>query len=268
MTRRPLLPAQFPSRVWHLTDQTPVPGLREAHPGAQVRVGTWLPVIPHTAASQAGLRVGPRFPELPFGQDPGHNPACDLRPFSRRSFAKPPKQVQTVCECILIMKGHKELSWKAAKGMMSDPNFLRSLMEIDFDSITQGQVKNIRGERGRGGARFPRAPGGGSSRAGPPSEVSAGGVVPGLRGSPEGARGQTLRRGRAVLPGRRNACSAGQGGVLAGRAWFTPAARESTVVSRDRARPCLCAPSPTGPVAPVAPRVGLTATSPLRLSPV
>ncbi|XP_023379661.1 dynein heavy chain 10, axonemal-like, partial [Pteropus vampyrus] len=61
-----------------------------------------------------------------------------------RSFAKPPKQVQTVCECILIMKGHKELSWKAAKGMMSDPNFLRSLMEIDFDSITQGQVKNIR----------------------------------------------------------------------------------------------------------------------------
>ncbi|XP_052023863.1 dynein axonemal heavy chain 10 [Apodemus sylvaticus] len=62
-----------------------------------------------------------------------------------RSFAKPPKQVQTVCECILIMKGYKELNWKTAKGMMSDPNFLRSLMEIDFDSITQGQVKNIKG---------------------------------------------------------------------------------------------------------------------------
>ncbi|XP_045152663.1 dynein axonemal heavy chain 10 [Echinops telfairi] len=61
-----------------------------------------------------------------------------------RSFAKPPKQVQTVCECILIMKGYKELNWKTAKGMMSDPNFLRSLMEIDFDSISQGQVKNIR----------------------------------------------------------------------------------------------------------------------------
>ncbi|XP_006894689.1 PREDICTED: dynein heavy chain 10, axonemal [Elephantulus edwardii] len=61
-----------------------------------------------------------------------------------RSFAKPPKQVQTVCECILIMKGYKELNWKTAKGMMSDPNFLRSLMEIDFDSITQSQVKNIR----------------------------------------------------------------------------------------------------------------------------
>ncbi|XP_043835576.1 dynein axonemal heavy chain 10 [Dromiciops gliroides] len=62
-----------------------------------------------------------------------------------RSFAKPPKQVQTVCECILIMKGYKELNWKTAKGMMSDPNFLRSLMEMDFDSITQSQVKNIRG---------------------------------------------------------------------------------------------------------------------------
>lgn len=43
------------------------------------------------------------------------------------------------------MKGYKELNWKTAKGMMSDPNFLRSLMEIDFDSITQSQVKNIRG---------------------------------------------------------------------------------------------------------------------------
>uniref|UniRef100_G3SMY8 Dynein axonemal heavy chain 10 n=1 Tax=Loxodonta africana TaxID=9785 RepID=G3SMY8_LOXAF len=44
-----------------------------------------------------------------------------------------------------VKKGYKELNWKTAKGMMSDPNFLRSLMEIDFDSITQSQVKNIRG---------------------------------------------------------------------------------------------------------------------------
>ncbi|KAM5237710.1 dynein axonemal heavy chain 10 [Ctenodactylus gundi] len=61
-----------------------------------------------------------------------------------RSFAKPPRQVQTVCECILIIKGYRELNWKTAKGMMSDPNFLRSLMEIDFDSVTQSQVKNIK----------------------------------------------------------------------------------------------------------------------------
>uniref|UniRef100_A0A8B9QA73 Dynein axonemal heavy chain 10 n=1 Tax=Apteryx owenii TaxID=8824 RepID=A0A8B9QA73_APTOW len=61
-----------------------------------------------------------------------------------RSFAKPPKQVQTVCECILIMRGYKELNWKTAKGMMSEANFLRSLMEIDFDGITQSQVKSVR----------------------------------------------------------------------------------------------------------------------------
>ncbi|KAL7986703.1 hypothetical protein Chor_012986 [Crotalus horridus] len=65
--------------------------------------------------------------------------------FSTLSFAKPPKQVQTVCECILIMRGYKELNWKTAKGMMSEANFLRSLMEIDFDSITQTQVKSVRG---------------------------------------------------------------------------------------------------------------------------
>ncbi|KAG7265791.1 LOW QUALITY PROTEIN: hypothetical protein CRUP_036669 [Coryphaenoides rupestris] len=62
-----------------------------------------------------------------------------------RSFAKPPKQVQVVCECILVMRGHKEVSWKAAKGMMSESNFLRSLMEMDCDAINSGQVKTVRG---------------------------------------------------------------------------------------------------------------------------
>ncbi|XP_078523750.1 dynein axonemal heavy chain 10 isoform X2 [Lissotriton helveticus] len=62
-----------------------------------------------------------------------------------RSFAKPPRAVQIVCECILVMRGYKEINWKAAKGMMSDPNFLKSLMDIDFDSISQSQVKTVRG---------------------------------------------------------------------------------------------------------------------------
>ncbi|XP_027024931.2 dynein axonemal heavy chain 10 isoform X2 [Tachysurus fulvidraco] len=62
-----------------------------------------------------------------------------------RSFAKPPKQVQMVCECILVMRGYKEISWKSAKGMMSEANFLRSLMEMDCDAITGGQVKTVRG---------------------------------------------------------------------------------------------------------------------------
>ncbi|XP_071394424.1 dynein axonemal heavy chain 10, partial [Centroberyx affinis] len=62
-----------------------------------------------------------------------------------RSFAKPPKQVQVVCECILVMRGHKEISWQSAKGMMSEANFLRSLMEMDCDSINASQVKTVRG---------------------------------------------------------------------------------------------------------------------------
>ncbi|XP_019908369.3 dynein heavy chain 10, axonemal [Esox lucius] len=62
-----------------------------------------------------------------------------------RSFAKPPKQVQVVCECILVMRGQKEISWKSAKGMMSEANFLRSLMEMDCDAINTSQVKTVRG---------------------------------------------------------------------------------------------------------------------------
>jgi len=57
-----------------------------------------------------------------------------------RSFAKPPKPVQTVCECIVVLKGIKDVSWKSAKGMMSEASFLRSLKEMDVETITQKQV--------------------------------------------------------------------------------------------------------------------------------
>ncbi|KAG2470484.1 DYH10 protein, partial [Polypterus senegalus] len=62
-----------------------------------------------------------------------------------RSFAKPPKQVQVVCECILVMKGYKDISWKSAKGMMSETNFLRTLTEMDCDAISVNQVKTVKG---------------------------------------------------------------------------------------------------------------------------
>lgn len=60
--------------------------------------------------------------------------------FSRRSFAKPPRAVQMVSECIVVMRGYKEVSWKQAKGMMSEANFLKSLTEMDVDGITTAQV--------------------------------------------------------------------------------------------------------------------------------
>uniref|UniRef100_A0A182TQL6 AAA+ ATPase domain-containing protein n=1 Tax=Anopheles melas TaxID=34690 RepID=A0A182TQL6_9DIPT len=61
-----------------------------------------------------------------------------------RSFATPPEPVQVVCECVAIIKGFKEISWKTAKGMMSEGNFLRSLQELDCDAITQKQVATVR----------------------------------------------------------------------------------------------------------------------------
>ncbi|XP_031712248.1 dynein heavy chain 10, axonemal [Anarrhichthys ocellatus] len=62
-----------------------------------------------------------------------------------RSFAKPPKQVQVVCECILVIRGYKEINWQSAKGMMSEATFLRSLMEMDVDSINTNQVRTVKG---------------------------------------------------------------------------------------------------------------------------
>lgn len=61
-----------------------------------------------------------------------------------RSFATPPQAVQTVCECVLILMGVKEISWKSAKGVMADPNFLLRLKEMNCDLITQNQQKTCK----------------------------------------------------------------------------------------------------------------------------
>lgn len=61
-----------------------------------------------------------------------------------RSFATPPEAVQTVCECVAIIKGLKDTSWKGAKGMMSAGGFLKSLMEMNCDVITQKQTTAVR----------------------------------------------------------------------------------------------------------------------------
>ena len=44
-----------------------------------------------------------------------------------RSFANPPEPVQIICECVAILKGLKDISWKTAKGMLADVNFLKGL---------------------------------------------------------------------------------------------------------------------------------------------
>ena len=60
-----------------------------------------------------------------------------------RSFAKPHILVQKVCECVCVLKGVKDVSWKGAKGMMTDPQFLKSLQEYDKDAITDKQIKAL-----------------------------------------------------------------------------------------------------------------------------
>lgn len=51
-----------------------------------------------------------------------------------------------VCECVVILRNLKEVSWQGAKAMMSEGNFLRSLVDFDKDGLTEKQV----GAGGRG----------------------------------------------------------------------------------------------------------------------
>lgn len=57
-----------------------------------------------------------------------------------RSFATPPSEVQVVCECIVIIKGIREISWKSCKTMMAETSFLKDLMNMQCEKITQAQV--------------------------------------------------------------------------------------------------------------------------------
>eukprot|EP00892_Ulva_mutabilis_P000668 jgi/Ulvmu1/10601/UM065_0057.1 len=57
-----------------------------------------------------------------------------------RSFAKPNVYVQKVCECVVHLKGGKDVSWSGAKTMMADGGFLRSLVEFDKDALADKQV--------------------------------------------------------------------------------------------------------------------------------
>ncbi|KAJ3321068.1 Dynein heavy chain 10, axonemal [Boothiomyces sp. JEL0866] len=61
-----------------------------------------------------------------------------------RSFAKPPKEVQKVCECICVIKNIKDVSWKSAKAMMSQSDFKSSLQGLDVDAISSNQIKLVK----------------------------------------------------------------------------------------------------------------------------
>lgn len=52
--------------------------------------------------------------------------------------------MQIVSECVAMLRGVKDVSWKGAKGMMSDPGFVRSLQEMNCDQITWKQQQAVR----------------------------------------------------------------------------------------------------------------------------
>lgn len=62
-----------------------------------------------------------------------------------RSFAKPSPVVQDVCLCVVLLRNFKDVSWKGAKAMMSEGGFLRQLVEFDKDSLTDRQIKQVKG---------------------------------------------------------------------------------------------------------------------------
>jgi len=51
-----------------------------------------------------------------------------------------------VCECVVILKNMKDVSWAGAKSMMTDPGFLKSLVEFDKDGLSEKQVKKVKTE--------------------------------------------------------------------------------------------------------------------------
>ncbi len=61
-----------------------------------------------------------------------------------RSFATPPKAVQIVAQCVCIILGLKDISWKGAKQMMTSVNFLNDLLELNPDEIVDKQVKAVK----------------------------------------------------------------------------------------------------------------------------
>jgi dynein heavy chain len=54
--------------------------------------------------------------------------------------------VLQVCECVVILKDMKDVTWAGAKVMMTDPGFLKSLVDFDKDGLTDKQVKRVKTE--------------------------------------------------------------------------------------------------------------------------
>jgi len=61
-----------------------------------------------------------------------------------RSFAKPHQLVKDVASCVAIIKGVDDLSWEGARAMMGERGFLRSLVELDKDALSERQIEQVK----------------------------------------------------------------------------------------------------------------------------
>ncbi|VDM32164.1 unnamed protein product [Hydatigera taeniaeformis] len=61
-----------------------------------------------------------------------------------RAFATPPKPVQLVGECLCHVMSAAEISWKSARGLMADANFIGTLQTMDCEAIPQRNINAIK----------------------------------------------------------------------------------------------------------------------------
>ncbi|KAF6771511.1 hypothetical protein AHF37_09660 [Paragonimus kellicotti] len=62
-----------------------------------------------------------------------------------RAFATPPKPVQMVGEALCHILQSGEISWKAARGLMADANFISTLQQMDVEAIPLKNIQNLKG---------------------------------------------------------------------------------------------------------------------------
>ncbi|KAA3673650.1 dynein heavy chain, axonemal, partial [Paragonimus westermani] len=61
-----------------------------------------------------------------------------------RAFATPPKPVQMVGEALCHILQASEISWKAARGLMADANFISILQQMDVEAIPLKNIQNLK----------------------------------------------------------------------------------------------------------------------------
>ncbi|KAM3182244.1 hypothetical protein ACTXT7_012779 [Hymenolepis weldensis] len=61
-----------------------------------------------------------------------------------RAFVTPPKAVQLVGECLCYVMSVEDTSWKAARGLMADANFIKTLQTMDCEAIPQKNINALK----------------------------------------------------------------------------------------------------------------------------